>query len=216
MDKVEGPGMNNPQVEENHYVEESYDKKCRFVSYWHQIDEVRKTNPVSVLEIGVGNGLVRDYLKRLGMNVTTLDIDQRLHPDLIGSVLEIPVPDDTFDTVTCFQVLEHLPFEDFVSAARELVRVSRKHVLLSLPDVHRVFTVHGRVPGFGYYQVMLPIPRIKNLEHQFDGEHYWEIGKARYSVGRIKRELDKAGLMLEHTFRAVENPYHRFFILTKS
>jgi SAM-dependent methyltransferase len=213
MVKVKGAGMNSPQVGENHYLEE-YDKKPRFISYWHQIDEVRKTKPVSVLEIGVGNGLVRDHLKRLGIDIITLDIDQRLHPDLIGSVLDIPVPDDAFDTVACFQVLEHLPFEDFLSAAHELARVSRKHVLLSLPDVQRVFTVHGRVPWFGYFQVMLPIPRLKNIEHQFDGEHYWEIGKAGYSVGRIKRELDKAGLILEHTYRVAENPYHRYFILT--
>ncbi len=206
--------MSNPQVKKNHYVEELYDKKSRFISYWHQIDEVRKTMPVSVLEIGVGNGLVRDYLKRLGLDIITVDIDQRLHPDLVGSVLDMPVPDDAYDTVSCFQVLEHLPFDDFLSAARELARVSRKYVILSLPDVHRVFTMHGRVPGFGSYQAMVPIPRLKKLEHQFDGEHYWEIGKAGYSVGRIKRELNRAGLILKHTYRVAENPYHRFFILT--
>jgi hypothetical protein len=53
-----------PQVEPAHYLK-SYDTKGRFISYWHQIDEIFKLSPENVLEIGIGNRFVSDYLKKL-------------------------------------------------------------------------------------------------------------------------------------------------------
>ena len=35
------------QVEPNHYFSKSYDSKERFISYWHQINEIIKLNPKS-------------------------------------------------------------------------------------------------------------------------------------------------------------------------
>ena len=32
-----------------------YDQKPRWISYWHQIDEVLRLAPQTVLEIGIGN-----------------------------------------------------------------------------------------------------------------------------------------------------------------
>lgn len=52
-----------PQVPKEHYFE-GYDEKARWISYWHQINEVLKTNARTVLEVGIGNGTVSDYLKR--------------------------------------------------------------------------------------------------------------------------------------------------------
>lgn len=57
-----------------HYTAQSYDSLPRFVSYWHQIDEVRRAEPESVLEIGVGNGFVSNYLRDRGFDVITLDV----------------------------------------------------------------------------------------------------------------------------------------------
>ena len=48
----------NLQVEPNHYFNEFYDSKERWISYWHQINEIIKLNPKKVLEIGIGNGFV--------------------------------------------------------------------------------------------------------------------------------------------------------------
>ena len=50
------------QVESNHYYKEAYDTKDRFISYWHQINEIIMLNPDSVLEIGIGNGFLSKYL----------------------------------------------------------------------------------------------------------------------------------------------------------
>jgi len=204
-----------PQVESNHYFNASYDTKERFISYWHQINEIIKLNPKTVLEIGIGNGFVSDYLKKRGVNVTTLDIDERLNPDVVGSVLDMPVLNESFDVVACYEVLEHLPFENFSKALAEIYRVSKSYAVLSLPDASRAYCVYIHIPKIGIFKRLIPLPRFKNPTHKFDGEHYWEIGKAEYPLSKIINEIQKAGFKIEKTYRVFENPYHRFFILRK-
>lgn len=90
------------QVEPNHYFNEFYDSKERWISYWHQINEIIKLNPKRVLEIGIGNSFVSKYLKERKLNIVTLDIDSRLNPDVVGSVLNIPLKDNSFDVIACY------------------------------------------------------------------------------------------------------------------
>ena len=204
-----------PQVESNHYFNKSYDTKERFISYWHQINEIIKLNPKTVLEIGVGNGFVSKYLKERKVNVLTLDIDKRLSPDVVGSVLNMPFSDELFDVMACYQVLEHLPFENFSEALSEIFRVSKSYAILSLPDASRVYRVYLQIPKIGIFKRLIPLPRLKNPIHKFDGEHYWEIGKAGYPLSKIIKEIQTAGFRVEKTYRIFENPYHRFSILRK-
>jgi len=206
----------NPQVEPNHYFNESYDTKERFISYWHQINEIIKLDPKRVLEIGIGNGLVSSYLKQRGFKVTTMDIDERLKPDVAGSVLSIPFPDKSFEAVACFEVLEHLPYEEFAKALSEVHRIARKYAVLSLPDLTKAYRVDIQIPKLGELKRLISLPRLKPPKHEFDGEHYWEIGKAGYPLGRILGDMNRAGFHVLKSYRVFERPYHRFFVLKKS
>lgn len=203
------------QVEPNHYFNEFYDSKERWISYWHQINEIIKLNPKRVLEIGIGNSFVSKYLKERKLNIVTLDIDSRLNPDVVGSVLNIPLKDNSFDVVACYEVLEHLPYENFSRALSEIFRVSNSYAILSLPDVSRVYRLYVHIPKMGVFKRLIPLPRIKSPIHKFDGEHYWEIGKAGYPLNIIIKDIQKAGFKIEKTYRIFENPYHRFFIARK-
>lgn len=51
--------------------------------------------------------------------------------------------------------------------------------------------------------------------NKFDGEHYWEIGKARYPSSKIINDIQRAGFKIVRTYRVFEHPYHRFFISRK-
>ena len=204
-----------PQVKPNHYFNKSYDTKERFISYWHQINEIIKLNPKTVLEIGIGNGFVSKYLKERKVNILTIDIDKRLNPDVVGSVLNMPFSEELFDIVACYEVLEHLPFENFSKALFEIFRVSKSYAILSLPDASRVYRVYLQIPKIGIFKRLIPLPRLKNPIHKFDGEHYWEIGKAGYPLSKIIKEIQTAGFRVEKTYRVFENPYHRFFILKR-
>jgi ubiquinone/menaquinone biosynthesis C-methylase UbiE len=118
--------------------------------------------------------------------------------------------------VACYEVLEHLPFENFNKSLAEIFRVSKSYAILSLPDVNRVYRVYVHFPKVGVFKKLIPLPRLKRPVHNFDGEHYWEIGKACYSLNKIICEIQKSGFKIEKTYRLFEHPYHRFFILKKN
>ncbi len=202
-------------VEPNHYFNTDYDSKERFCSYWHQIQEIMSLAPERVLEIGIGNGFVAKYLRDRKRNVVTLDIDERLNPDVVGSVVEIPFDDNSFDVVTCCEVLEHLPYENFHKALSEIRRVSSQHTVLSLPDCTRAYRVDIQIPKIGELKRLIRLPMLKPLKHVSNEEHYWEIGKTGYPLRRVIADIRKAGFEIERTYRVFEFVYHRFFILQK-
>jgi len=204
-----------PQVTPEHYTNPSYDSKERFISYWHQINEIIALNPKEVLEIGIGNGFVYNYLKEKGIKIKTLDIDKNLNPDAAGSVLGIPFEDGSFEVVACCEVLEHLPYSNFRESLKEIHRVSRKHVVLSLPDVTTVYRINVELPRIKPIKKLVPHPFHRSPQHTFDGEHYWEIGKTDYPLKKIESDIEKSKFKILRTYRVFEFYYHRFFVLEK-
>ena len=204
-----------PQVELDHYFDKSYDSKERVISYWHQTKEIIELNPKKVLEIGIGNGFVSQYLKNRNINIVTCDIDEKLNPDITGSILDIPFADESFDTIASYEVLEHLPYNNVKKALFEMYRVSQKYVILSLPDCTLAYRFCLSIPKVSMINKLIPLPRLKAPQHVFDGEHYWEIGKSGYPLSKIVDDIRKAGFDIKTTYRLFENPYHRFFILEK-
>jgi len=192
-----------------------YDSKGRFCSYWHQIHEIIALKPASILEIGCGNGFVSKYLKAAGFNVITLDIDQKLNPDIVASVLQIPFPDESFEVSLCCETLEHLPYKNFGRALSEIFRVSKSSAVLSLPDISRVYRFNIQVPGFKEIKMLIPFFRLKKSIQPVEKEHCWEIGMAQYPLNMIIRDIEKNGFLISKTYRVFEMPYHRFFLLRK-
>lgn len=200
------------QVDPSHYDNMNYDSLKRFCSYWHQIYEVISLKPENVLEIGIGNGFVSNYLRKIGLKVTTCDIDYKLNPDIIASVTDLPIDDNRFDVVACFEVLEHIPFPEVYNAIKELARVSKNKVLISVPDSSRRYQFLSQVPKMGVLKFLIPLPRLINKVHVFDGEHYWELSKKGYSLKKFIKLINHCGLEIEKNYRIFENPFHRMFI----
>ncbi len=205
----------NIQVHFEHYFKKSYDTKARFISYWHQIDEIVQINPTTILEIGIGNGFVSDYLKKRGYNIKTIDIDERLKPDYIGNVLNLPFDDSSFQVVSCCEVLEHIPYENFKTALSEIYRVTNNYAIISIPDVTRAYRLDIQIPKIGEITKLIVLPKRKKIIHKFDGEHYWEIGKKNYPLNKIINDINLSGFTVLKTYRIFEFTYHRFFILKK-
>lgn len=122
------------QVAPDHYWSRPYNSKERICSYWHQVDEVLGLEARTALEVGPGGGFVTEWLRRAGVEVTTLDMDAGIGADVVGSVTDIPLDAESFDVTVCCQVLEHLPFEQAGQALAELGRVSRIGAVVSVPD----------------------------------------------------------------------------------
>ncbi|CAN5436313.1 hypothetical protein BH10PSE12_BH10PSE12_32620 [soil metagenome] len=130
-----------------------YREKMRAI---HRIAPPSLMADAQLLEIGGGRSRMAKMLFPKA-HVVTLDIDPSLKPDetaddrstfVCGDARDLPFPDQSFDLVTLFDVLEHV--DDDQKAAREAMRVTRPGgwVLISTPcaDWH-----------YPYYAFMQPV-----------------------------------------------------------
>jgi 2-polyprenyl-3-methyl-5-hydroxy-6-metoxy-1,4-benzoquinol methylase len=210
--------LHEPQVDINHYNPQNYDTFETWSHYWFQINAVLDMEPSSVLEIGIGNGIITDYLrKQAKLNVTTFDIDPGLDPDVVGDVININryFGEGSFDVVICCQVLEHMPFEYFQSTVVKLSSLCKKGLVLGLPRYGRRLSLHmllGRI--FLRLDWMVPKIYMLNEEYPFSGEHYWEI-----NTGGIRDKTITE--ILNNYFNKVSevcvwgDPYHVIYINKK-
>jgi len=83
-------GFMEKQVHASHYDFASYMDKKRWTSVWHQLDEVNRANPRSVLEIGPGPGLLKAVAALYALRVETFDIDPELKRDHLGAAFDMP------------------------------------------------------------------------------------------------------------------------------
>jgi SAM-dependent methyltransferase len=98
--------------------------------------------PQRALEVGCGEGVIADLLQRRWGEVVALDLpdaglraEWRRYPAphfLHADAHALPFEDDRFDVVVAAEVLEHLP--DPVRGLREMARVGRRHLVLSVPQ----------------------------------------------------------------------------------
>ncbi|MCA1586179.1 MAG: class I SAM-dependent methyltransferase [Acidobacteria bacterium] len=110
-----------------------------------------------LLDFGCGAGALVGALRRQGLNAHGLELDAPVMREAADSEVSsfityysgtfpAPFADQTFATVTCCEVLEHVA--DYQGAVAELARLAREHVLITVPDMsaiprgHR----HGVVP----------------------------------------------------------------------
>jgi hypothetical protein len=186
----------------------------RLYSYRTQISYVLRSRARSVLIVGKGDGLVGRLLTEYGMKVTTLDVTGDLQPDLIGSVISIPTANRSFEAALCCQVLEHLPFSQFRTALREIRRVTRGTLILSLPDIRRFFSIRLAAARFSVdWQVSIPrfpSPTVPEERTSVHG-HFWEIGFRGTPFGVVREDLVRSGWRVHEVRRVSDLPWHTFF-----
>lgn len=117
----------------------------RLIARFHQllVARIAELAPETFLDAGCGEGFVAERLLRQapGLRLTGFDFNpaavrlaaakNRDAAFVTAGILALPFADASFDVVGCFEVLEHLP--DPVLALRELARVARRAVVLSVP-----------------------------------------------------------------------------------
>jgi len=104
-----------------------------------------------VLDVGCRDKNLKQYLNE---GAEYLGLDFTGNPDIKVNLAKgkIPFPDNSFDCVVCLDVLEHL--ENLHKTFDELIRVSKKYVILSLPNCYssnffKIITVKGKTKYYG-------------------------------------------------------------------
>ena len=112
-------------------------------SFLARLDEaLPAAAPPRILEVGVGEGEVADRVARRFPDAFVTGIDlpdptlaehwsSKRFAASFADIGSLPFPDDSFDLVLAIEVLEHVP--DPAAALRELGRVARRDVVLSVP-----------------------------------------------------------------------------------
>lgn len=120
--------------------------KTLFLSFYYKTftKELKKLEIKSVLDIGCGEGFILNKLKEEGIGKSwegidyskeAIEIGKKTHPNLSlkqGSIYDSKFKDNSFDLVVCTEVLEHL--KEPKKALKEVIRISNKYVLLSVPN----------------------------------------------------------------------------------
>ena len=101
-------------------------------------------NAKKILDAGCGEGFslnklminkIGEELEGIEYSKEAIDLGKKLFPKANikqGSIYEFPYKDNSFDLIVCTEVLEHL--EDPQKALLEIIRVSKKHIILSVPN----------------------------------------------------------------------------------
>jgi 2-polyprenyl-3-methyl-5-hydroxy-6-metoxy-1,4-benzoquinol methylase len=108
------------------------------------VEEARNLKPESILDVGCGEGFTLEMLRKKGVGKKLEGVDfldraiqlgKKEHPKLTlkqGTIYDLKYKDNSFDLVICSEVLEHV--DDPERAIQELVRVTRKYCLFSVPN----------------------------------------------------------------------------------
>ena len=98
----------------------------------------------SILDAGCGEGFtlnkiyeagVKEGLEGIDGSEEAISIGRKIHPHLSlkqGNIYKLPYKNNSFDMVLSTEVLEHLEYPQ--EALKKLIRVSKKYVLLSVPN----------------------------------------------------------------------------------
>ncbi len=109
----------------------------------------------SLLDVGCGDGVCCNRaathvpsLKRVvGVDRSLEAIKHVSVEKQVGDVAALPFADQEFDAAIALEVLEHLPLPTFEAAIRELARVARRHIVVTVPYRERLRRNFARCPS---------------------------------------------------------------------
>ena len=206
------------------YSFENYNTKHRFLTYWYQIKEALSVRPSSILEIGVGSGLVTAYLRSLNIKVSTLDINKSLAPDYVGSLLEISqlLEPEQFDLIICSRVLHHLEYHYFDEALEQLAYATKKYVLLTLPydDAGLYFMFRYTSSRIRTFSISLPLTIKRFIQRKEPSDKpkrssFWKIRATReHSLSNVRSQVSQC-FEVVHDYLIPEDNAHYLALLQK-
>lgn len=161
----------------------------------------KRIRDLSLLDAGCGNGYFCHWIAQripvsrvAGCDISAprIEMARLRYPAFdfrVAELTQLPWPDNTFDVVTCIEVLEHLP--DPEATMRELMRVAKHYVVVTVPDrqpVRMILCPHcGKLfPMYGHIQTF-DVRRLETMLRTAGGRV--EIVRPFYAARGLRRGL---------------------------
>lgn len=150
---------------------------------WNYVDKNKK-----ILEVGIGTGFLKNYLKNRGWEYCTIDIDKRKSPDIVDDISSIDLSKLAFECVLAFEVFEHLPYPLFERAIHNIAQKGPSHIIFSLP---------WSISCFFEFKIKLPKLKEKKIAFYIKKRkvtcpnHFWELKKSGKNNARVIYQGDK-------------------------
>ena len=149
-----------------------------------QILELYMSSGTKIIEAGCGSGYMVSYLQNKGYYPAGVDLNAgplTVAKNVFGAknvqkgdIFRMDFPDSYFDVVWNEGVLEHFKINKSMEAVKEMARVSKKYVIIDVPNRYSLFVVS------------------KLLQKLFGK---WPYGyEESYSILRLKRLMKRSGL----------------------
>jgi len=122
--------------------------KADHTAFKHHVDVINsilELKPATILEIGPGEHIVTDYLRRKGFVVDTLDNDLNLHPTYTGDIREELKINKKYDLILASEVFEHMNFRFLpkILGNLKIALAPGGHLLVTLPySTVRLFPIN--------------------------------------------------------------------------
>ena len=94
----------------------------------------------TLADIGCGNGIFAAMLQQQKPEISSISVDRSetalqhvKTKSQVGDLISLPFADQSFDCVTCLQVLEHIPYPVYDTVLQELSRIAAKNIIISVP-----------------------------------------------------------------------------------
>jgi len=199
-----------------------------FFSYYLQMKTIYELQVKTVLEIGPGENFIQMYMSTLGIKYDTMDVMADSNPTYLTSLAELNTNEikTNYEMVCAFQMLEHLPYEEFEANLNKMKNLSSKYVFISLPYSCNKFAL-GLNLQFGQkkkisksLQLIFPTNKPnrryrEEYKHEFPwAVHYFEIGREGFALKKVLSDIEKTGLRVIDTFHS-QNAFHYFILAEK-
>ena len=125
------------------YVKERFLNNPAEMERFSQIIRLVPAETVTVLDVGCGTGVFLHLLKKerniegIGVEIADNKVDYaraHLHVHVEkGDAGNLCFGDRSFDVVVALEVLEHLPYGIYERALKEIARVAKKSIIISVP-----------------------------------------------------------------------------------
>jgi len=155
-----------------------------------------------VLDVGCGTGYLTKHLLAHGVSVTGIDYSDYAVENPLpecagrifkGDVLNIPYPDQRFDLVVSWSLLEHLPEKDLPQALKEIKRVSKRAFLdIAIPlfpghaeQIAKEDATHCTLKPFDWWKGKIEEAGL--VVTFYDGKMNMVVEPRKYEVVPVKR-----------------------------